>query len=180
MPIPRRIHQLWIGPKPAPLNLMNTWRDKHPDIEYIFWNESEIIERCMIFECQDKIDSIEEINGKADIMRWEILLQYGGVFMDADSICLSPLDDTLWDTEGFASFENEQVREGLVATTTMGFIAGHQLCRDAVEHILANPVSQAATGGKRAWQTVGPLLLTQLLRKNRYINMIHEAWGAHS
>ena len=150
---------------------MNTWRDKHPGIEYIFWNESEIIERGMIFECQEKIDSMEEINGKADIMRWEILRQYGGIFLDADSVCLSPLDDTLWDTEGFAAFENEQVREGLVATGTMGFVPGHPLCVDAVEHILANPVSQAATGGKRAWQTVGPLLLTQLLRKNRYNNM---------
>ena len=36
MSIPKIIHQLWIGPKPAPINLMNTWKEKHPDFEYIF------------------------------------------------------------------------------------------------------------------------------------------------
>ena len=37
--IPKIIHQIWIGPKPAPTNLMNSWKNKHPDFEYILWNE---------------------------------------------------------------------------------------------------------------------------------------------
>ena len=73
MSIPKIIHQLWIGSKPAPIILMNTWKDKNPDFEYIFWNEEEIKKRNFVFKLQDKIDDIEEINGKADIMRWEIL-----------------------------------------------------------------------------------------------------------
>ena len=81
MSIPKIIHQLWIGPKPAPINLMNTWKEKHPDFEYIYWNEAEIVKRDFKFKCQDKIDEIEEINGKADIMRWEILYSFGGVFL---------------------------------------------------------------------------------------------------
>lgn len=32
------------------------------------------------------------INSKTDIMRWEILYEYGGIFIDADSICLNPFD----------------------------------------------------------------------------------------
>ena len=35
--IPKIIHQLWIGPSPAPVNMMKTWKDKHPNFEYIFW-----------------------------------------------------------------------------------------------------------------------------------------------
>ena len=35
---------------------------------------------------------IEEINGKADIIRWEILYHYGGLFVDADSICIESFD----------------------------------------------------------------------------------------
>ena len=95
MSIPKIIHQLWIGTKPAPITLMNTWKDKNPDFEYIFWNEQEFINRKMHFKCQNKIDEIEEINGKADILRWEILYKYGGVFIDADSICIEPIDDEL-------------------------------------------------------------------------------------
>jgi len=37
MPIPKILHQIWIGPKPAPTNLMHSWKDKHPDFEYIYW-----------------------------------------------------------------------------------------------------------------------------------------------
>ena len=45
MTIPKIIHQLWIGPKPRPYKFMKTWEDKHPDYEYILWNEEEIKKR---------------------------------------------------------------------------------------------------------------------------------------
>ena len=77
--IPKIIHQLWIGNLPAPINMMKTWKDKHPDFEYIFWNEEEFKKRNMNFECIHKINSIEEINGKADIIRWEILNKHSTV-----------------------------------------------------------------------------------------------------
>lgn len=79
--IPKILHQLWIGPKNPPINMMNTWKEKHPNFEYIFWNENEIEKRKMTFQCQKEIDEMPEYNGKADIMRWEILYQYGGYFV---------------------------------------------------------------------------------------------------
>ena len=95
MSIPKIIHQIWIGPKPKPTKFMDTWKEKNPDFEYICWSEEEIEKRQIVFKCQEKIDEIEEINGKADILRWEILYKYGGVFLDADSICIEPIDDEL-------------------------------------------------------------------------------------
>ena len=142
---------------------MNTWKDKNPGFEYIFWNEAELVKRQMTLVCQDKIDSIEELCGKADIIRMEILLKYGGIYIDADSICIEPIDDILMSTKGFAGYENEQARPGLVANGTMGFPPNHPLCKAAVKWILNNEVSQRATK-KRAWQTVGPMLLTSLFQ----------------
>ena len=57
---------------------------------------------------------MEEINGKADIIRWEILYEYGGVFVDADSICIEPIDDHLINTKGligpeYQSSDNENM-----------------------------------------------------------------------
>ena len=101
MPISKIIQQIWIGTKPSPSKFMNTWKEKNPDFEYIFWNESEFEKRGIKFETQDKIDSMEEINGKADIIRWELLWMYGGVFLDADSICIEPVDDILMNNEAF-------------------------------------------------------------------------------
>ena len=103
--IPKIIHQLWIGDKPCPQILMNTWKEKHPEFEYIFWNEEEIKKREFIFVNQNKIDEMVEINGKADIMRWEILEKMGGIFIDADSIT---------DEVNFCSVKNKKAVAGMV------------------------------------------------------------------
>ena len=161
MSIPKIIHQLWIGTKTAPINLMNTWKDKNPDFEYIYWNEDEIKKRGLILKCQEKIDDIEEINGKADIIRWEILLKYGGIFLDADSICIEPIDDELLNKKCFAGWEQEEARPGLIATGTMGFPPKHPLVKKAIKWILNNEVSQQKSQ-MMAWQSVGPGLLTKM------------------
>ena len=114
---------------------MNTWKESHPDFEYIFWNEEEIKKRNFIFSCQEKIDDIVEINGKADIMRWEILKKMGGFFIDADSICLNPFDKQILSKDAFAGYENELLRPGLIATGTMGFPPEHIIPEKAVEWI---------------------------------------------
>jgi hypothetical protein len=105
-----------------------------------------------------------EINGKADIYRWEILHKYGGIFVDADSVCVEPFDDTFLARTAFAGFENETVRKGLVATGTMGFVPGYPLCRAAIDQIRDTPIDDT----KRAWYTVGPGLLTRLLGAGKY------------
>lgn len=165
--IPKIIHQIWIGTKPAPTKLMKTWSIKHPDFEYIFWNEDEIIKRGLQLECHEKINMINEINGKADIIRWEILYEYGGVFIDADSICLEPFDDYFMCKKAFASYENEQVRKGLVATGTMGFYPKHPLCRDIIEWIKSND-STDFIKNYPAWYSVGPGVLTRFLESGNY------------
>ena len=35
--IPKIIHQFWVGPKPPPMNLIQTWRDAHPDWVHMLW-----------------------------------------------------------------------------------------------------------------------------------------------
>ena len=164
MPIPKIIHQIWIGPKPSPTHLMDTWRDKHPDFEYIRWSESELQVRGFVSECADQIDAMPEINGKADIYRWEILHKYGGIFVDADSVCVEPFDETFLARTAFAGFENETIRKGLVATGTMGFVPGYPLCRAAIDQIRNEPIDVT----KRAWFTVGPGLLTRLLGAGKH------------
>jgi GT2 family glycosyltransferase len=171
MEIPKIIHQLWIGTKPAPIKFMNTWKDKHPDFEYIFWNEAEFEKQKLVFNSQEKIDEIEEINGKADIMRWEILYKFGGIFLDADSICIEPIDDELLGKKSFAGYEQEEVRTGLIATGTMGFPKKHPLVKAAINWILNNEVSKEKTN-MFAWQSVGPGLLTRMYNTGRF-NDLH-------
>ena len=164
--IPKIIHQIWIGPKQMPKNLMDTWKEKNPDFEYICWTEEEMVKRNMEYVCFNQINDIEEIAGKVDIMRLEILYKYGGIYIDADSICIEPLDDLLLMNDGFACYENEQIRQELISNGTMGFIPQYDMCKDAIQWILNNNVSFRLTG-KRAWQTVGPTLITKLYEYNK-------------
>jgi GT2 family glycosyltransferase len=135
------------------------------------WNEEEIRNRGLHLECVPKINEIEEINGKADIIRWEILYHYGGLFVDADSICIEPFNYLLNQNKPFCGYENENVRQGLVATGTMAFPKNHPLPRGAIDYIKANQVSRAKTG-KMAWQNVGPELLTKLLQTNLFSDVV--------
>lgn len=165
--IPKIIHQIWIGTKQPPYKLMATWKEKHPDFEYILWNEKEIENRGIIFECQNKIDDIEEFYGKVDIMRWELLYRYGGIFIDADSICIESFDDVLMSYGGFMGFENEIMRPGLIAVGTMAFPKNHAIPFNAIEYIKNYDISRRCTN-KQAWETVGPVLLTNIYKSYIY------------
>jgi len=166
MSIPKIIHQLWIGEKPAPIHMMNTWKYKHPDFEYIFWNEYEIETKMPHLSLKKQIHWMNEINGKADIIRWEILYHFGGIFIDADSICIEPLDSFFLEKTAFASFENEILREGLIATGTMGFIPRHPLCKAIIEEIQKMTMTDLTK--YRAWYSVGPALLTKMLNTGKF------------
>lgn len=192
MTVPRTIHQLWIGDASLrPTKLMETWAAKHPSYTYIMWNEAEIERRLALGKAgaddsdatfaasyarvETRVGQIEEINGKADILRWVILYAYGGVFCDADSICIEAIDGML-DCRAFAGYENERVRgpgwspnfpeihshkHALIALGCVGFVAGHPIAERALEWIERNPVSTAETR-QRAWYTVGPGLITRV------------------
>lgn len=173
--IPKILHQIWIGDaSKAPRAWMRTWEARHSrgeGWEYRFWNETRLVEEGIQFRCQRQIDAIPEINGKADIIRWELLERFGGVFVDADSICLRPLDPEMFLTPralqhcgGFAAFENENIRQGLLATGTMGFCPGHPLVRAIVDRIASGALDlEIAT--MRAWYSVGPALLTRMVQE---------------
>ena len=167
--IPKILHQLWIGPKSPPHRMLATWKEKHPDYEYILWTEDEFARRDFVPQCIDQINLISEINGKADILRWEILYKYGGVFFDADSICIEPLDESVFLTKtGFAAFENETERGNLIATVAMGFVPNHPLCADIIEWIRTDPEAETMIRNYKAWYSVGPALITRFLDTKRY------------
>ena len=187
--IPKIIHQLWIGPKTPPVKFMDTWKNIHEKdgFEYIRWNEEEFKKRGFVSNLVDKINDMIEINGKADILRWELLYEYGGVFVDADSYCIKSIAPLLKNNKSFAGFENEVVRGAgwnknpqyqdvlsathpLIATGTMAFPPKHELPRLAIEWIKNNDINVQRTG-KRAWRTVGPGLLTRLYHSRKWDNI---------
>jgi glycosyltransferase involved in cell wall biosynthesis len=96
-----------------------------------------------------------ELCGKADILRYEILQRYGGVYVDADSVCVASLDESFLVHHAFASYEHETLRPGLVSNGTIGAEPGAPF----LEEILKTIETRELKG--RAWESVGPRLLTE-------------------
>jgi len=163
--IPKLLHFIWVGDDAKrPDNCMASWRTLHPDWNFILWGNAE-------FEGLDWVNRRHmtamynrELNGVADMMRWEILHAHGGIVVDADSIALRPLDDHLLDCEAFACWENEIARPGLIAAGYFGCVAGNGFVQQIVADIAAEP----SVTHDLAWKTVGPLRLTESYRKYRY------------
>ena len=164
--IPRVIHQIWIGDQSKrPQKLMDTWKEKNPTWEYRLWDDD-----CLfMLKNQAQFDAIKKYSGKADILRYEILYNNGGFFIDADSACINPLDDFFLDNDSFCCWENEYVRTGLMANGYLGASKNNELMRLLVEGISRmDPVQLSNLPPNTTWQAVGPGYLTSTVQMNAY------------
>lgn len=168
MRIPRRFHVVWVGDESRrPDDLIQTWRDKHPDAELKVWGNRELAETPWTNAHHMRDFANRELVGVADLMRWEILWREGGVTLDADSVCVQTLPDWLFDCEMFAAWENEIARPGLIAMCALGASAGNSFIAQIIEDIRATP----SFPGRMAWEVLGPGRLTEAHRKYQYHNL---------
>jgi mannosyltransferase OCH1-like enzyme len=159
MTILRSIHQIWLGPNPSPDRWLATWRTLNPGSGYRLWDESSIA----AFHLQhgDLYHRYLEaglFDGAADIARVEILHRLGGVYVDADSIALRPLDGAWFLEAGFfAALEPTAEHPGLVSNAFMGSRPGHPvLARYLAAFDRVNDL-------RPMWKLTGPGALTEAL-----------------
>ncbi|MDR6146382.1 mannosyltransferase OCH1-like enzyme [Sphingomonas sp. SORGH_AS870] len=163
--IPKRLHVIWVGDEAKrPDNCIDTWRAMHPDWEFRLWGNQDF-SACQ-WANRAHMDAMwsRELNGVADMMRWEILYHHGGVLVDADSICVRPLDEHLLDCEAFACWESEVARPGLIA-------AGYFGCKSEnpfVGQIIKDIAAETSVTDRMAWQSVGPQRVTDAYRAYGY------------
>ena len=156
MKIPKTIHQIWCGDKPKPENWMRTWKEKNPGWKYILWDEEMI--RNLPLKNVDLFNYYKEKNrfhGMADVARIEIVLNEGGVYIDADIECLEPIDE-LMDCNFFAVETNTK---GRITNSVIGAEKGHAILKEYVEKMgVADQVEPC-------WNTIGAPMFTQAINK---------------
>lgn len=113
MNIEKKITQIWIGPKPAPLEWMYTWRDKHPDWEYSIFDDDMLREKEWInAELIDHYYNTGKYQGVSDLIRYELILERGGFWPEADMVCLENTEE-LFNApacHAYTCYENELYR----------------------------------------------------------------------
>lgn len=130
--IPKTIHQIWVGDKPLPefyKKLTKTWQSMHPDWQYILWTDKEINSLTLYNEnLYKKAKSNRE---KANIARYEILYQFGGVYVDIDFECLKPLDILMHCYDFFTGITPNNAT-AVLANGLIGSVAQHPLLKKLI------------------------------------------------
>jgi mannosyltransferase OCH1-like enzyme len=164
--IPAILHQIWVGPDPLPAEYAayaQTWQRHHPGWEYRLWTDDNL----PVMRNRDLYDRAEELTPaanvgqfRADVLRYELLWSFGGVYVDIDFECLAPLDDHTADLEAFAAWE---VQDTWIANGLMGSEPGHPFIDRLISGLEASAVHHR---GQRPNIAIGPQYLTRTYRRH--------------
>jgi mannosyltransferase OCH1-like enzyme len=114
--IPKLLSHVWIGPYKPPHDWMQTWIKHNPDWEYKLYDNSFLA--TFPFRTRRQIDEYlarGEYAGAADLMRYEILYNYGGFIAEADSVCYRSINPLFNKSCAYTVYENEFTRGNLVS-----------------------------------------------------------------
>ena len=166
--IPKIIHQIWVGDQSKrPDDMIETWREMNPDWKHMLWTDDNLPK--LINQAQ--FDAFEQLPGKADILRYQLLQEHGGFFIDADSICVKPLDDFLIDNDSFCCWENEYLHQttGLMCNGYLAACKNNELMKHINKRIgMIPPEVLENAPNLTAWKITGPALLTDTVKVNKY------------
>lgn len=166
--IPKTLHVIWVGDEGRrPDNCIRTWVDQNPKWTVKLWGNDDLARQGWINARHMREMARRELNGVADMMRWEILYEEGGFLVDADSVCVRPLDDWLLEHEAFACWESEIARPGLIAAGYVATVPQNPFFGQIILDIQASE----SVVTEMAWQTVGPLRLTNAHRRYGYTGL---------
>jgi mannosyltransferase OCH1-like enzyme len=93
--IPKIIHQIWLGSKIPDYykKLTDSFKIINPDWEYKLWTDENIKDLDLVNRTLFDIQT--NMGVKSDLLRYELLYKYGGIYADTDFECLKSLDDFL-------------------------------------------------------------------------------------
>lgn len=175
--IPKVLHFVWIGDESKrPDNCIDTWRRTNPGFEVVVWGNAEY--ESHPWRSRHHMDAIMrtgQLSGVADLMRWEILWQYGGFALDCDSIAVAPLPEWMFECTAFCCWENELARPGLIANGYFAARAANPLIGFLMDSLVARKnlayrfVWYKLKYRKQlSWKTTGPQAITDAYRRLQY------------
>jgi len=95
--IPKIIHVVWLNGKiedtSVPEDLKKyiiSWIEKHPDWKFKLWTDADVAK--ITLDNQDLYDDSDNVGVKSDILKYEIVYRYGGLYVDVDFECLRNMD----------------------------------------------------------------------------------------
>lgn len=165
--IPKIIHQIWLGPNPLPeleKHWIQTWKNHHPTWEHRLWTNDDL-PKDIPHNCVQTIESVYPKYALiADVYRYIILSQHGGVYIDTDIECYRPID-TLTNVDFLGIMPHENCN--YITNAFFGCMPNSKILTDCVANL--SPVSPEHF--KHAYACIGPSFLTKYFCINNNFNL---------
>lgn len=159
------LHRIWLGPHPMPERFKcygQLWEELNPDLVLNEWSWHNLPE---VLPCKDVIDdlyrrctsveSTELPTQIADILGYWLVLEYGGIYANADINPFRPIPEHMWDRD-FVTFEEKNYP--LKVNAFIGGIEGSEFWKSVLDGIpdryFSNPEAEMVF-------TTGPRYLTE-------------------
>lgn len=165
MRIPKIIHRIWLGNNrmPAAFEAFGlSWEKMHRDWEVVLWTD----ENRPKLTNEDLFEGARSHAARADILRYEILMNHGGVYVDTDFECRRPLESLLANIDCFVAQQRDLPADFgafcYVNNAIMGCVPRHPLFEDLVaslpDHVKSVPADAPAA------MATGPHYLTTVIQ----------------
>ena len=170
--IPKKIHQIWLGSKlPKKYSKWcDSWKRHNPEWEYKLWTDKDI--NLLQLKNRKLFDYTQNKGLKSDLARYEILYQFGGIYIDTDFECLKKIPDFLlyFDFVSCLGFNYEpEILNGFLMTSQSNII---------LKKIISSiKVDQKNPNEYYVMENTGPKYLTKIYFENsgifsNYMNLI--------
>ena len=159
--IPKIIHQIWLGPNPLPPfyeKFARSWRKLNPDYEYRLWTDKDLehisLQNLRLF------NYLSNYGAKSDVLRYEILNLYGGVYADVDFECLTEIPNLFLQFDFVGGLQFSPVPE----VGNAFLMAAPQ--SSIIKHIISQCSPPSHDGAFEIFKATGPFLVSKVVEEN--------------
>lgn len=149
--IPKIIHYCWFGRgqmSDFAINCIKSWHKTMPEYEYKFWNEDNFDVNNWDYTREAYL--CRKYAFVSDVVRLEVLKEYGGIYLDVDFQVYKPFDRLL-EYKAFAGFEGSKfnpVMMGILGSEPNGLWVREQLESYRNRHFLVKGKEDLTTNVK--------------------------------
>ena len=114
---------------------MTSWQKIHPDWQYRLWTDADVPGFKLIN--QKYYDASPNYGQRSDILRYEILCRYGGLYIDTDFECLQRFDVLHHCYDFYTGLSNSGQLD--LAMGLIGSVPGHPILKELIKSMKPLP-----------------------------------------
>lgn len=151
--IPEVIHFIWLGPKDFPRESIRnviSWIEKNPECKVKFWTDREresihpsiemvYFDSYPFEELQEQFYQSKNYAERSDLLRYEILLNEGGLYVDHDVLCFESFAKLLGNYDFFCALEPPHspiISSSIsICNNIIGSVPGHLFLKETINNV---------------------------------------------